>query len=120
MIPNNEFQEKFPFLSGITYHDIEYICIIQNSDDKQISFYDFEKIRTPPEKELFLEFGDTWWSESNRKLPLNIFIGKDMSHFRYCIRTVIKKDSIITFGPITSLSNIIQKRIKRRQISIRS
>lgn len=113
-----EFQEKFPFLSGLTYKELEYICIIQNSDDKIVSFYDFERIRTPAEKEVFLQFGDTWWWESNRLLPINIFIGKEMSHFRYCMRTVVRKDVEIQFGPVTSLNNIIQKRIKRRQISL--
>ena len=113
-----EFKEKFPFLSGVEYREKEYVCIIQNADEKLISFYDFEAIRTPAEKEIFLKFGDTWWWESNRILPINIFIGKDMSHFRYCLRTVVRKDVEVVFGPITSLNNIIKKRIKRRQISL--
>lgn len=113
-----EFKEKFPFLSGLYYKDREYICIIQNSDDKIVSFYDYESIRTPQEKEIFLHFGDTWWWESNRLLPINIFIGKEMSHYRYCMRTVVRKDVEIIFGPVTSLNNLITKRIKRRQISL--
>jgi len=115
---NLEFKEKFPFLSGVWYRDTEYICIIQNSDDKLISFYDFNNIRTPAEKELFLHFGDEWWWASNRILPINIFIGKDMSHFRYCMRTIVRKDVEISFGPVTSLNDLIKKRIKRRQISL--
>ena len=113
-----EFKNKFPFLSGIYYRDEEYICIIQNSDEKIISFYNYEAIRSPEEKEIFLEFGDTWWWESNRLLPINIFIGKEMSYFRYCMRTVVCKDVEIIFGPVTSLNNLIKKRIKRRQISL--
>lgn len=113
-----EETNNFPFLSGIVYQGKEFVCIIQNSDEKILSFYDFEIIKTPQEKDLFLRYGDNWWWESNRLLPINIFIGKEMVRFRYCLRTVIKKDVSITFGPCTSLNNIIKKRIKRRQISL--
>lgn len=114
----NEELNNFPFLSGIEYQGKEYVCIIQNSDEKIISFYDIEVIKSDLDRQVFLEYGDNWWWESNRLLPINIFIGKDMSHFRYCLRTVSKKDVSVTFGPCTSLNNVIRKRIKRRQISL--
>ena len=57
MINLDEVQQKFPFLSGLRCQSHEYIGIIQNSDDKIISFYDYESIRTPEEKILFLVVG---------------------------------------------------------------
>ena len=118
MINLDEIQSKFPFLSGLKCLTHEYIGIIQNSDDKIISFYDYKLIRTPEEKKLFLEYGDTWWWESNRLLPINIFMQGQMQPFRYCMRTMVNKDVEIMFGSVTSLNNIMTKRIKKRQIQL--
>jgi hypothetical protein len=118
MINLEEIKEKFPFLSGLRVQTHEYIGIIQNSDDKIISFYDYESIRSPEEKVIFLEHGETWWWESNRLLPINIFLQGQMQQFRYCMRTVVNKDVEIMFGSITSLNNIMKKRIKKRQIQL--
>jgi len=114
----NDIKEKFPFLSGLRYQTYEFIGIIQNSDDKIISFYDYEAIRTPEEKVRFLELGETWWWESNRLLPINIFLQGQMLPFRYCIKTVVNKDVELMFGSLTSLNNIMKKRIKKRQIQL--
>lgn len=118
MINLEEIKEKFPFLSGLKCQTHEYIGIIQNSDDKIISFYDYESIKTAEEKKLFLEYGEIWWWESNRLLPINIFLQGQMIHFRYCLKTVVNKDVEIMFGTMTSLNNIMKKRIKKRQIQL--
>ena len=118
MIDLHQIQEKFPFLSGLRCQTREYIGIIQNSDDKIISFYDYECIRNQEERILFLQYGDTWWWESNRILPLNIFLQGQMIPFRYCLKTIVNKDVELLFGPMTSLNNIIKKRIKKRQIQL--
>ena len=114
----NEIKEKFPFLSGLRCQTIEYIGIIQNSDDKIISFYDYESIRNAEEKKVFLSLGETWWWESNRVLPINIFLQGQMQDFRYCLKTVVNKDVELMFGSFTSLNNIMRKRIKKRQIQL--
>jgi hypothetical protein len=118
MINLDEIKEKFPFLSGLKCQNHEFIGIIQNSDEKILSFYDYESIRTPEEKKLFLELGETWWWESNRLLPINIFLQGQMTDFRYCLKTVVNKDVEIMFGSVTSLNNIMRKRIKKRQIQL--
>jgi hypothetical protein len=118
MINLEEIQEKFPFLTGIRCQNQEFIGIIQNSDEKIISFYDYESIKTSEEKILFLQHGETWWWESNRLLPINIFLQGQMSSFRYCLKTIMNKDVEIMFGSVTSLNNIMKKRIKKRQIQL--
>jgi len=118
MINLAEIQENFPFLSCVKYRDVEYICIIQNTDNKIISFYDFEAIRSADEKQMFLDCGDIWWWESNRMLPINIFLPQEMRLFRECMKTLAIKDIEIMFGPVTSLNNLIKKRIKKRQIQL--
>lgn len=114
----DNFKESFPFLSGIRLQSQEYIGIIQNSDDRIISFYDYQAIKTPEEKKLFLLLGETWWWESARTLPINIFLTGQMAQFRYCLKTVVNKDVEIIFGPVTSLNNIMKRRVKKRQIQL--
>ena len=118
MINLEEIREKFPFLTGLKCQHHEFIGIIQNSDEKIISFYDYESIRSAEEKVLFLQFGEIWWWESNRLLPINIFLQGQMIPFRYCMRTIVNKDVEIMFGSMTSLNNIMKKRIKKRQIQL--
>ena len=113
-----EIKDKFPFISGLRCQTHEYIGIVQNSDDKIISFYDYEAIRSPEEKVLFLELGEIWWWESNRLLPINIFLQGQMLPFRYCMKTIVNKDIEVMFGSLTSLNNIMKKRIKKRQIQL--
>ena len=97
---------EFPFINVIEYNGDELVGIIQNSDEKIISFYDFNSIKTSELKEIFLKYCDEWWFESNRMLPINIFIGKEMSNFKHCLRTYTTKEVTILHGPITSLNNI--------------
>lgn len=118
MVNLEEIKEKFPFLTGLRHQNQEYIGIVQNSDDKIISFYDYECIKTIEEKKFFLELGDTWWWQSNRELSPNIFLQGQMKPFRYCMKTIINKEVEVMFGPMTSLSNIMKKRIKKRQIQL--
>lgn len=118
MINLEEIKEKFPFLTGIRHQSHEYIGIIQNSDDKFISFYDYESIKSQQERKMFLEQGEIWWWESNRLLPINIFLQGQMQQFRYCMKTIVNKDVEIIFGSVTSLNNIMKKRIKKRQIQL--
>jgi hypothetical protein len=114
----DEVLHKMPFINIIKHNEVELVGLIQNYDDKILSFYDFSSLKSDDMKELFLKFCDEWWYESNRMLPINIFIGKDMRLFRSCLKTFNKKEVDILHGPATSLSNILKKRIKRRQISL--
>jgi len=114
----DEIQEKFPFLSGLRFRTLEYVGIIQNADDKIISFYDFKIIKTVEEKERLLHLGEIWWWESNRQLPINIFLRGELEIFRPYLKSVIQKDTEVLFGPTTSLNDICKKRIKRKQIQL--
>ena len=48
--------------------------IVQNQDNQVISFYDYGRIMSPQDKMKFFKLGEIWWFESNRKIPINIFI----------------------------------------------
>jgi hypothetical protein len=62
--------------------------------------------------------GDVWWWESNRKIPINIFLKEEMSVFRPYIKTFNAKDVEVLFGPIVNLSEIAEKRVKRKSIQL--
>ena len=111
-------EERYPFLTGIKYGENEYIGIVINHDNSILTFYDLEKIPNQELKKLFLELGDTWWWESNRQLPIDVFLHHEMQPFKKYLRTFIMKDIEVIFGPTTSLQNLIRKRIKRRGIQL--
>jgi hypothetical protein len=111
-------QENFPFISVVTHVDKEYVGVIINQDAQVTSMYDYTLIKSEEEKTKFLELGEAWWWESNRQIPINIFLLKEISPFRYAIRNFSTKDIKILLGPCTSLNDIIVKRIKRRSITL--
>lgn len=111
-------QDNFPFITVIMHVEHEYVGIIINQDQQITSMYDYSLIRTEEEKSRFLELGDAWWWESNRQIPINIFLNKEISNYRYAIRNFNSKDVKVLFGPVTSLNDIIVKRIKRKSITL--
>lgn len=111
-------QENFPFISVITHVDQEYVGIIINQDQQITSIYDYSLIKTDQEKTRFLELGEVWWWESNRQIPINIFLAREIVEFRYVIRNFNTKDVKVLLGPVTSLNDILVKRIKRKSITL--
>jgi len=111
-------QQNFPFISVITHVEHEYVGIIINQDAQVTSLYDYSAIKTEEEKARFIELGEVWWWESNRQIPINIFLNKEIAVFRYVIRNFSTKDVKVVLGPCTSLNDIIVKRIKRRSITL--
>jgi hypothetical protein len=67
---------------------------------------------------LFLELAGTWWWESNRSIPINIFLRKEWDQFRITLRTFANKDLEILHGPICSLMDIARKKSKRKSITL--
>lgn len=114
----DKFQINYPFLSGIKSNNKEYIGIIINFDNNIVSIYDISMIGGDDERKFFLEMGDAWWWESNRKIPINIFLKKEMLIFRPFIKTFNSKDVDLLFGPIVNLSDIAEKRVKRKSIQL--
>ena len=111
-------RDKFPFLSLIRKGDMEFVGIVQNQDNQVISFYDYGRIMSPQDKMKFLKLGEIWWYESNRKIPINIFIKSEFKYFRTTLVSLNSKDIEIAHGPTLRLSDIAKKRIKRRTIQL--
>lgn len=110
--------DQYPFLSYIVYGGNDYIGIIQNSDEIITSIYDYAALRTIAQKTVYLELADQWWWESNRLVPINVFLKQDWVAFRVCLKTFNSKDVEIKHGPYISLKEISNKRSKRRSITL--
>jgi hypothetical protein len=111
-------EQQLPFISVINYGELEYVGIIINQDQYVTSFYDIDAIKTHDEKTIFLEIGETWWWESNRQIPINIFLRHEIEPFRYCIKTFNSKDVRILLGPVVNLLNLSVRRIKRKSVQL--
>jgi len=109
---------QYPFISYLTYGGNEYLGIIQNSDEIITTIYDYGLLKTLEQKSRFLELADQWWWESNRLVPINVFLKHDWAEFKICIKTFNSKDVVIQHGPQISLKEIAQKRSKRRSITL--
>ena len=69
-------------------------------------------------KEAFLELGGTWWHESNRMIPIGIFLRQEMEKFRDVLMIMNTKDVSVKLGPVTSLANLAMKRSKRKSVQL--
>ena len=110
--------EKYPFITLCVYATTEYVGIIQNQDETITTIYDFGAIQDIEIKRRFLELANTWWWESNRTVPINIFLKGDWDPFRPYLRTFTNKDLEILHGPVCSLSDMGRKKSKRKSITL--
>ena len=113
-----QLTEKYPFMSLCVYANVEYVGIIQYQDDTITTIYDFGNIDDIDLKLLFIELANTWWWESNRSIPINIFLKKDWDPFREYRRTFVNKDLTVLCGPVCSLSELSSRKSKRKSITL--
>ena len=113
-----ELLKKYPFLTYLVYGGNEYIGVIQNLDEVITTIYDYGALRTLEQKQQFLELAEMWWWESNRLIPINVFLKSEWTPFRAVVKTMNSKDVEIKFGPQVSLKEIAAKRSKRRSITL--
>jgi len=110
--------EKYPFITLCVYATQEYVGIVQNQDDIITTIYDFGGIQDLDDKKKFLELANIWWWESNRSIPINIFLKAEWDPFKMYLRTFVNKDLVVLHGPICSLSEMGRKKSKRKSITL--
>ena len=121
MIQNEFFRrltELHPFITVYSYASQDYVGIVQNRDDMVTTIYDYGAITDSIIKEKFLSLGEIWWWESNRLIPINLFLKEDWMPFKPYIRTFNNKSLIVVHGPICSMSDLGKRRSKRRSITL--
>ena len=110
--------EKYPFITLCVYASNEYLGIIQNQDDAITTIYDFGSIQDLDSKKKFLDLANIWWWESNRSIPINIFLKSEWDLFKPYLRTFVNKDLEILHGPVCSLNEMARKKSKRKSITL--
>jgi hypothetical protein len=121
MIHNEFFKkltENHPFITVCSYASQDYVGIVQNRDEMVTTIYDYGAILDSIIKEKFLELGDIWWWESNRLIPINLFLKEEWSPFRPYLRTFNNKSLTIIHGPVCSMAELSKRRSKRKSITL--
>jgi hypothetical protein len=113
-----QLAEKYPFITLCRYATTEYVGIIQNQDEAITTIYDFGAIQDIAAKRVFLDLANIWWWESNRTIPINIFLKGDWDQFRPYVRTFTNRDLVILHGPVCSLAEMSRKKSKRKSITL--
>jgi hypothetical protein len=110
--------KKFPFLSYGVLLDTPYLGIIQNSDAQLLSMYVLDSIPDESLRRKFLACGEQWWWESNRQIPINIFLKANFLPFRPYLKHFSRKDFDLQAGPAVSLQETIARRVRKRQVTL--
>jgi hypothetical protein len=121
MIQNEFFKklsENHPFITVCSYANQDYVGIVQNRDEMVTTIYDYGSIVDVAIKEKFLELGEIWWWESNRLIPINLFLKQEWSIFKPYIRTFNNKSLVVIHGPVCSMAELSKRRSKRRSITL--
>lgn len=113
-----KLSENHPFITVCSYANQDYVGIVQNRDDTFTSFYDYGSIIEHQLKTRFLELGDQWWWESNRLVPINLFLKEEWTIFKPYLRTFNNKSLKIVHGPVCSMMELHKRRSKRRSITL--
>ena len=121
MIPNEFFTkltQNHPFITVCSYAGQDYVGIVQNRDDIVTTIYDYGAIVDQILRDRFLELGDVWWWESNRLVPINMFLKDDWAMFRPYLRTFNNKSLTVVHGPICSMLELAKRKSKRKSITL--
>ena len=110
--------DKYPFITLCAYANEEYVGIVQNRDESVTTIYDFGSVINQQDKLQYLELAGIWWWESNRSIPINIFLRGEWDKFRVTLRTFSNKDLAILHGPACSLLDIARRKSKRKSITL--
>lgn len=110
--------DKYPFITLCCYAGVEYVGIVQNRDDTVTTIYDYGAVKSRESRIRYLDLANVWWWESNRSVPINIFLKADWDDYRHCLRTFSNRDLEILHGPICSLSDLARKKSKRRSVTL--
>ena len=121
MLPKDFFKklsENHPFITVCSVANQDYVGIMQNRDDTYTTIYDYGAISDLRAKQKFLELGEVWWWESNRQIPINIFLREEWSVFKPFLKTFNNKNLTLVHGPVISISEFNKKRIRRKSITL--
>jgi hypothetical protein len=111
-------EERWPFLTEISYLNKTYVGIVQNSDANFLHMYVIDQTLNTAAKRELLVCGDLYWWGSNRQIPINVFLQDRFKPFKSCLKTFVQKEVTVIRGPVPSLDNLINRRSKKRTVQL--
>jgi hypothetical protein len=109
-----EFLDAYPFLTKLVFDGREYVGIIQSKTKNIVSIYAINNMSSRTLVEAFLTMGQEWWSESNRRVPADLFIGERFKVFQPYVKTFNAKAVVHVRGPMIVLSETLRVKTRRR------
>jgi len=113
-----EIEQQYPYISVVAYGGNEYVGIITNQDQYVTSMYVYTSLKTEDHKKLLIDLGEIWWWESNRMIPINIFLRNEIQELNYSMITLNSKTVKVVIGPCTNVNNLSIKRVKRKSVQL--
>lgn len=108
------------YITHGTVHGEEVIGIVKIKSKQYITLYDFSKIIDTEDKKELIKLAKDWWTQSNHSIPISIFIKSGrMQYFEKFTVRYNTDDFVLLNGPLTSISDLPRKRIKRRNIALK-
>jgi hypothetical protein len=113
-----EIEEQFPYVSVVAYGGAEYVGVISNQDQYVTTMFIYTLLKNDSDKRLLLDLGEIWWWESNRMIPINTFLRKEIEQIKYCMITMNSKDVKLVIGPCVNVNDLAMKRVKRKSVQL--
>ena len=112
-------RSPLPFITIVKFNDQEYIGIMQVSSKQFTSMFVLNDIEDSSDKKGLLKLGEKWWWQSNRNIPITLFMPEELEPYKKYMRTFQTKELEIIEGPVVTINALPSKRIKRRNTSLK-
>lgn len=114
----HQLQTKFPFLSYIRFRNEDLVGVVQNVDSQVVSFFVYNYLTTTNDKTAFLNLSQEWWDNSNRMIPIDIFLKENFEYFKKIHFCFPKKEVTHLMGHTVCLDDQFNRRIKKRRTQL--
>lgn len=115
----DQMLDQFPFIAClVTEKGGEVVGIVQNVDQSFVNIYEYDRIRSQDSRRRFLELGERWWYESNRIIPVNVFIGRKFDEFQQVLIGHSRKSITESAGHCVNLHETYGRRVKKRRVEL--
>lgn len=106
-----------PYVTTVIHGGTIYYGILKIRSKEYITLYNLMDMNEDEQNKI-LALAETWWWQSNRSIPISVFMSDDLEYYnKHCIR--FNTASVIVDGPNISLNELPSKRIKRRNQTLK-
>lgn len=110
--------KTYPFITVIEHDERVYYGIIKIKSKQYTSLYCFQEMK-PEDQEALFELGKQWWWQSNRMIPISLYMQEEMEKYEPYVKRFNTDSLKLITGPLISLSDLPTKRVKRRNIALK-